>query len=67
MLDFNGELSNLTGFFTDSDITFTGGACALGNGTVTKGIGYFDTGTRQLLAMALNPAKSDGFIYVGRR
>ena len=51
----------------DVSITFTGGACALGNGTVTKGIGYFDTGTRQLLAMALNPAKSDGFIYVGRR
>ena len=51
----------------DVSIAFTGSACALGNGTVTKGIAYFDIHTKQVLAMALNPTKSDGFIYVGTR
>ena len=51
----------------DVSIAFNGSACALGSGTLTKGIAYFDTGTRQILAMALNPTKSDAFIYVGTR
>jgi hypothetical protein len=48
-------------------VTFTGASCALGNGTVTTGVASFNPATRQLLSMAMNPAKSDGFIYVGAR
>lgn len=46
-------------------ITFTGTNCALGNGAVTTGIAYYDAANRQVLVMALNSAKTDGFIYVG--
>lgn len=51
----------------DVSVTFNGTSCALGNGTVTKGIGYFNSTSRTLLVMALNPAKTDGFIYVGQK
>lgn len=51
----------------DLSITFTGASCALGSGTVAKGVAYFDAPNKQILAMALNPAKTDGFIYVGTR
>lgn len=51
----------------DVSVTFNGPNCALGNGTVTTGIGYFNTTTRQLLVLALNAGKTDGFIYVGQR
>ena len=48
-------------------VTSTGPSCALGNGTVATGIASFNPATRQLVSMAMNPAKSDGFIYVGTR
>lgn len=48
-------------------ITFTGTNCALGNGTVTTGIGYYDAATQRLLVLALNSAKTDGFIYIGNK
>lgn len=48
-------------------VTFTGTNCALGNGTVTTGIGYYDTVTQGLLVLAMNPAKTDGFIYIGAK
>lgn len=48
-------------------VTFTGASCALGNGVVVTGIATFNPATRQLLSMAMNPAKSDGFIYAGTR
>lgn len=48
-------------------LTFSGNYCALGNGATASGIAYYDTVSRQLIAMALNPAKTDGFIYVGSR
>lgn len=51
----------------DVSVTFNGTSCALGNGTVTKGIGYFNSTSRTLLVMALNPAKTDGFIYAGQK
>lgn len=51
----------------DVTVTFTGTNCALGNGTVTRGVAYYDTGSREVLVMAMNPAKSDGFIYVGAK
>lgn len=51
----------------DVTMTFTGTACALGNGASTTGITYYDATTGQILVMAMNAAKSDGFIYVGQR
>lgn len=51
----------------DVSVTFNGTSCALGNGTVTKGVGYFNSTNRSLLVLALNPAKTDGFIYVGQK
>jgi hypothetical protein len=48
-------------------VTFTGTSCALGNGVVTTGVATFTPATRQLIAMAMNGAKSDGFIYAGTR
>lgn len=51
----------------DVTMTFTGSSCALGNGASTTGIAYYDATTRRLLVMAMNAAKSDGFIYVGQK
>jgi hypothetical protein len=51
----------------DLQLTFTGNYCALGNGTVVTGVATFDSVNRQLIAMGLNNAKSDGLIYVGIR
>jgi len=48
-------------------VTFTGTNCALGNGTATSGVAYYDTASRQVLVMAMNAAKSDGFIYIGQK
>ena len=48
-------------------VTFTGNTCALGNGASTTGIAYYNGATRQVLVMAMNAAKSDGFIYVGQK
>ena len=48
-------------------VTFTGTNCALGNGTVTTGVGYYDMDTKRLLVLALNAAKTDGFIYIGSK
>jgi hypothetical protein len=49
------------------NVTFTGTNCALGNGATASGIAYYDTVARQLLVMALNRAKTDGFIYLGSK
>ena len=48
-------------------VTFNGTSCALGNGTITKGVGYFNATSRTLVVLALNSAKTDGFIYVGQK
>ncbi len=47
----------------DVTITFQGSLCALGNGTTVRGIAVYDTAKRGLWAVALNNAKTDGFIY----
>lgn len=51
----------------DVTVTFTGSTCALGNGASTTGIAYYNATTRRVLVMAMNAAKSDGFIYVGQK
>lgn len=48
-------------------VTFTGTNCALGNGGTASGILYYDSSTKQILAMAMNSAKSDGFIALGAK
>jgi len=51
----------------DIKMTFSGNFCALGNGTVTNGMAFYDTSTRQMVVLALNASKTDGFIYAGTR
>jgi hypothetical protein len=46
-------------------VTFTGSSCALGNGSTAKGILYYDSASKQILAMGMNTAKTDGFIALG--
>ncbi len=48
-------------------ITFAGATCLLGNGSVTNGIAFYDITSRQLIVMAMNASKTDGFIYAGVR
>lgn len=48
-------------------VTFSGTTCALGNGATTQGIAYYDSTNRRIFVMAMNSAKSDGFIYVGNK
>jgi len=48
-------------------LNFSGNFCGLGNGATTSGVGYFDTTSRQLIAMTLNSAKTDGLMFVGKR
>ncbi len=51
----------------DVSVKFTGTNCALGNGTTATGNAYYDTEIRQIVVLALNPAKTDGFIYIGTK
>lgn len=51
----------------DVTVTFKGSTCALGDGVSTTGIAYYDATSRRMLVMAMNSAKSDGFIYVGQK
>ena len=50
----------------DLQLTFTGNFCALGNVT-TQGVATYGATSRQLIALALNGAKSDGFVFLGTR
>jgi hypothetical protein len=51
----------------DVTVTFKGSTCALGDGVSTTGIAYYDATNGHMLVMAMNAAKSDGFIYVGQK
>lgn len=48
-------------------VTFSGSTCALGNGATATGVAYYDAATQDLLVLALNSAKTDGFIYIGSK
>lgn len=48
-------------------VTFSGSNCALGNGATTTGVGYYNATTKSLLVLALNSARTDGFIYIGSK
>ena len=49
----------------DLNVTFTGSTCALGNGGTAKGVLYYDSAIKQILAMGMNTGKTDGFIAFG--
>jgi hypothetical protein len=48
-------------------VTLTGNLCAAGNGSTMQGVAVYDPASRRLVTMGLNPAKTDGFFYVGTR
>jgi hypothetical protein len=48
----------------DVTINFNGAPCSLGTSTV-KGVAYYDANDRTLVGMALNAARTNGFLFVG--
>ena len=54
------------GYYTVST-TYTGSACALGNGVTTTGVAVLDSssGVNKLIVLTLNGDKSDGYIVLG--
>lgn len=48
-------------------VTFSGNACTLGNGSVLSGVATFDITNKGLIVMATKADKSDGFVFVGVR
>lgn len=48
-------------------VTFSGSTCALGNGATATGMAYYDSVDQGLVVLALNSAKTDGFIYIGSK
>ena len=51
----------------DLKLTFTGSYCALGNGTTVTGVATYNSKQNQIIAMALNGAKTDGLMFVGTK
>lgn len=51
----------------DVTVVFSGSACALGNGAMVKGVGFYNSTDHTLIGLALNGAKNDGFIYFGQK
>ncbi len=51
----------------DVQLTFTGPGCALGTGTVVKGMAYFDLVSKAVGVIALNSSKTDGLVFVGTK
>ena len=50
----------------DLSVTFQGGMCSFGTSTLT-GIAFYDAGSNELLAMAPNAARTDGFLALGTK
>jgi hypothetical protein len=49
----------------DVTVVFKGQRCAVGNGETMRGIGSYDANVGQVMLLALNSDKSDGFIFLG--
>lgn len=47
-------------------LTFSGNFCALGNGATVNGVGSYNSASKQIIAIGLNSAKSDGLFYLGK-
>lgn len=64
---FSGSFSpRARGNAYDVAVTFAGGVCSNGTSTVT-GIAFFDAATKTLYSVALNSARTNGFIYRGTK
>lgn len=48
-------------------VRFAGAACALGDGTSATGIAHVSVASGELFVLAMNPAKTDGWLYLGAR
>ena len=64
---FTGNASTrANGNVYDVTITFGGGACLGGTGSIS-GQAYFDAATKQLTAAALTSTRTNGFVYIGTK
>lgn len=62
---FSGTVTaHPTGNVYALSVTFAGGVCSNGTGTVT-GVAYYDATSRRVYAAALNPGRTNGFIFAG--
>jgi len=62
---FTGAASlHPTGNVYDVTVTFNGGVCSNGAGTVT-GVGYYVASSKELVSAALDSTRSNGFLFVG--
>ncbi len=48
-------------------LRFAGSACALGDGATASGIAHVSTANGELFVLAMNEAKTDGWLYLGSR
>ncbi|MDP2093934.1 MAG: hypothetical protein Q8K50_08600 [Hydrogenophaga sp.] len=48
-------------------LQFAGSGCALGHGTTVSGIAHFSTASGELFVLAMNAARTDGWLYLGAR
>jgi hypothetical protein len=48
-------------------LQFSGRGCALGHGTTVSGIAHFSTASGELFVLAMNAARTDGWLYLGAR
>ncbi|WP_310566050.1 hypothetical protein [Hydrogenophaga sp.] len=48
-------------------LRFAGRACALGDGATASGIAHVSTASGELFVLAMNEAKTDGWLYLGSR
>lgn len=48
-------------------LRFAGSACALGDGTTASGVAHVSSESGELFVLALNDAKTDGWLYLGSR
>ena len=51
----------------DVRLRFAGSACALGDGATANGIAHVSTANGELFVLAMNAAKTDGWLYLGAR
>jgi hypothetical protein len=48
-------------------LRFAGRACALGDGATASGVAHLSAASGELVVLALNEAKTDGWLYLGTR
>lgn len=51
----------------DIHLRFAGQGCALGDGAAARGIAHLNSASSELFVLAMNAAKTDGWLYLGAR